>query len=132
MEAASIRSTCAGSMISQSGRSRRRAGSMERSGADLSARRALRPPLRVRRSACLTPVSMTSPPLRCLDAGTRQRSTTRSLSGFEQQIRTLFCAISRGRMPPLCCMSTVPESSVVLQVPHMPCPQDDDGLRPAA
>ena len=49
-----------------------------------------------------------------------QASIVRSLSGFEQQIRTLFWAISRGRMPPRCCMSTVPDSIVVLQVPHMP------------
>ena len=49
-----------------------------------------------------------------------QASIVRSLSGFEQQMRTLFWAISRGRMPPLCCMSTVPESIVVLQVPHIP------------
>src|SRR5918999_5278376 len=61
-----------------------------------------------------------------------QASIVRSLSGFEQQMRTLFRAISRVRMPPLCCMSTVPESTVVLQVPHMPCPQDDNGFRPAA
>lgn len=60
-----------------------------------------------------------------------QASIVRSLSGFEQQIKILFCVISRGRMPPLCCMSTVPESTVVLQVPHMPCPQDDAGDSPA-
>jgi hypothetical protein len=29
-------------------------------------------------------------------------------------------------------MSTVPEIIVVLQVPHIPCPHDDAGLRPAA
>ncbi len=61
-----------------------------------------------------------------------QASIERSLSGFEQQMRTLLLAISRGRMPPLCCMSTAPESMVDLQVPHIPCPQDDGGVRPAA
>lgn len=69
MEAASIRSTWEGSMTSQSGRLRRKEGSMERSGADLSARLALRPPLRARRtSACRTSVSMAPPPLPSLDA----------------------------------------------------------------
>ena len=49
-----------------------------------------------------------------------QASIERSLKGLEQQMRALFWAISRGLMPPLCCMSTVPERMVVLQVPHMP------------
>lgn len=61
-----------------------------------------------------------------------QESMLRSLVGFEQQMSTLFRAISRGRMPPWCCMSTVPDRIVVLQVPHMPWLQDDGGFRPAA
>ena len=32
----------------------------------------------------------------------------------------------------MCCMSTLPESTVVLHVPHIPCPQDDGGFSPAA
>ena len=44
----------------------------------------------------------------------------RSLIGLEQQMRILFWSISLGRIPPLCCMSTCPDSTVVLHVPHMP------------
>ena len=50
----------------------------------------------------------------------RHASSTRSSHGVEQHGRIQSCAISRARMPPAWFMSTRPESSVVLQVPHIP------------
>src|SRR5262249_30743784 len=68
---------------------------------------------------------------RCVRNAPSQQSILRSLVGFEQQMRILFWVISLARIPPLCCMSTWPDSIVVLQVPHIPWPHEDAGVRPA-
>eukprot|EP01136_Pigoraptor_vietnamica_P006590 Opistho-1_new@39680 len=60
-----------------------------------------------------------------------QRSTTRSVSGFEQHSSTSPLSISRWRMPPACFMSTLPEISVDLQVPQRPLVHEDGSRMPA-
>src|SRR5688500_14856863 len=60
------------------------------------------------------------------------RSTTTSLVGLEQHSSACPASISRWRMPPACFISTVPEISLLLQVPHRPLVQDDGRRMPAA
>jgi hypothetical protein len=55
---------------------------------------------------------------------------TRSLNAFEQHGRMKPASISRWRMPPVCSMSTFPETSFDLQVPHRPLPHDEGMLMP--
>lgn len=45
-------------------------------------------------------------------------------------MRILFSAISRGRIPPACSISTDPDTTVDLQMPQTPSAHDDGGLRP--